>query len=315
MYDLNNCNNNRDAFGNKLCELGKLNEEIVVLDADLCSSTKTDIFRDKFPDRFINVGIAEQNMLDIAAGMSLCGKIPFVTTFSIFGCGRGWEQIRNTIALDKLNVKMVMTHSGLSLGGDGVTHQSLEDIAIMRAIPNMHVIIPADPAETRSVIEFAVDYNGPVYVRLSRRKSPKIFDDDYKYNPKEYPILKDGTDISIFTTGNMIRKALIAAKKLENEGISAKVINVHTIKPLNKEQIIDIAKETGHVISLEEHNVIGGLGSAIAEVLIQNYPVPMKILGVNDMYGTSGKVDELFVHFNLTSETVIESANELLKFR
>jgi transketolase len=316
MYDLNTCSHNREAFGRALVELGTTNPAVVVLDADLSTSTKTSIFSEQFPERFIDVGIAEQNLLNIAAGLALSGKIPFVSTFSIFGCGRGWEQIRNTIALDSVNVNIVCTHAGLSLGGDGATHQALEDIAIMRAIPNMQVIVPADPVETRAVVHYAAAHAGPVYIRLSRRRSPHLFDtSEYRFDPKSYPVLRDGDDVTILSMGNMIRKALKAAECLADEGISAGVVNVHTIKPLARSQICSIAKKTPGIVTLEEHNVIGGLGSAVSECLIQEYPVPMKLIGVDDRFGCSGRVDELFEKYNLTPEHVVEVVRNLVEGR
>ncbi|NYT04805.1 MAG: transketolase family protein [Methanomicrobiales archaeon] len=316
MYDLNVCSHNREAYGRALVELGSTNPDVVVLDADLSTSTKTSIFAERFPERFIDVGIAEQNLLDIAAGLALSGKIPFVSTFSIFGCGRGWEQIRNTIAMDSINVNIVCTHAGLSLGGDGATHQALEDIAIMRAIPNMQVIVPADPVETRAVVQYAAAYQGPVYIRLSRRRSPHLFDAaGYRFDPKSYPVLREGDDVTILSTGNMIRKALKAAECLAEDGISAGVVNVHTIKPLARDAICSIAKKTPAIVTLEEHNVIGGLGSAVAECLVQDCPVPMRIIGVEDRFGCSGRVDELFEKFNLTPAHVAGVVKNLVRER
>lgn len=315
-YDLSICEHNREAYGDTLVELGEENENVVVLDADVSNSTKTDKFAKRFAKRFINVGIAEQNLMDIAAGLALSGKIPFVSTFSIFGCGRAWEQIRNTIALDNLNVNIVLTHAGLSLGGDGATHQMLEDIALMRVIPNMRVIVPADTTETRAVIRFVATHDGPVYVRLSRRRTVVLFDEnDYIFNPNDYITLVDGSDVAIFTMGCMIRESLKACYELKKEGISAKVVNMHTMKPVAKKTILEIAKEIGAIVSVEEHNVIGGLGSAIAEVLIENYSIPMKIIGVNDTFGCSGNVDELYAKYGLTSKNIVKSVKELLEMK
>jgi transketolase len=316
MYNFSHCSHTRDAYGDALVELGEHMPNLVVLDSDLSGSTKTAKFAKKFPDRFLDIGIAEQNLIDIAAGLSLSGKVPFVSTFAIFGCGRAWEQIRNTLALDNLTVNLVMTHAGLSLGGDGATHQSLEDIAIMRVIPNMQVIVPADSVETREVIRYAAENRGPKYIRLSRRRTLDIFrEGDYQYDPKNYPVIEDGSDVTIFSNGCMIRESLKACQTLKKEGISAKVINLHTVKPLTKEIIISEAENTGAIVTVEEHNVIGGLGSAVAEVLSQNRPVPMRIIGVNDRFGGSGHVDELYREFDLTPEHIRRAVHEVIKMR
>lgn len=316
MYNFSHCSHTREAYGNTLVELGEQMPNLVVLDSDLSGSTKTAKFAKKFPERFLDIGIAEQNLIDIAAGLSLSGKIPFVSTFAIFGCGRAWEQIRNTLALDNLTVNLVMTHAGLSLGGDGATHQSLEDIAIMRVIPNMQVIVPADSVETREVIRYAAETKGPKYIRLSRRRTLDIFQKgEYNFNPSQYPVIEDGSDVTIFSNGCMIREALKACQTLKKQGTSAKVINLHTVKPLAKEIIISEAEKTGAIVTLEEHNVIGGLGSAVAEVLSQNQPVPMRIIGVNDRFGGSGHVDELYRELDLTPEHISRAVHEVMKMR
>ena len=315
-YNLSQCEHTRDAYGKTLVELGEENENIVVLDGDLSNSTKTRIFADRFPDRFINVGIAEQNMMDVAAGLALCGKVPFVSTYAMFGCGRGWEQIRNGIAMDNLNVNIVLTHAGLSLGRDGSSHQMFEDFALMRVIPNMRIIVPADVVETCAAIKFVAKEDGPSYIRLSRRSSPVIFDEkDYVYDPDDYPVLVEGTDVTIFTMGGMILNTLKACVELKKVGISTKVVNVHTIKPLAKQAILKCAKETGVVVSVEDHNTMGGLGSAIAEVLIENYPVPMKMIGIRDMFGQSGTVEELHAKYGLSPEHIVKGVNELLTLK
>ncbi|MDD1667069.1 MAG: transketolase family protein [Methanomicrobiales archaeon] len=313
MRDLTRCTHTREAFGKALVEEAGRNRDIVVIDGDVSSSTKTDIFARAFPDRFINVGIAEQNMVDIAAGLALSGKIPFVSTFSIFGCGRAWEQIRNTVCLDNLNVKLVMTHAGLSLGGDGATHQGLEDIALMRAIPNMEVIVPADDPEVRSVIRYAVERDGPVYIRLSRRRTLLLFGDDYAYDHGEYPVVAEGDDVALFASGCMIREALIAAGELAKEGISARVLDMHTVKPLARECVLRNARETGRVVSVEEHSVHGGAGSAIAELLAEEYPVPMRLVGVRDRFGRSGSVDGLYELLGLSSRHIAAAVRNLIK--
>jgi len=316
MYDFSHCSHTRDAYGDALTWLGDENPRIVVLDSDLSGSTKTAKFAKKFPERFIDMGIAEQNLIDTAAGLAIAGKLPFVSTFAIFGCGRGWEQIRNTLALDNLTVNLVMTHAGLSLGGDGASHQSLEDIAIMRVIPNMQVIVPADSTETKEVIRYAAETQGPKYIRLSRRRTMDIFDkNDYRFNPSEYPVLEDGSDVTILANGCMIRESLKACYTLKGMGISAKVINLHTIKPLAKETIICEAKKAGRIVTVEEHNVIGGVGSAVAEVLCQHAPIPMRIIGVNDRFGGSGQVDELFRELDLTPDRIVRAVHEVMKQR
>ena len=313
-YDLSNYQHCREAYGDALVELGEENERIVVLEADLSHSTKTDKFAEAFPKRFINVGIAEQNLMGIAAGLARCGKIPFVSTFAMFGCGRAWEQIRNSIALDNLNVNIVLSHGGLSLASDGATHQMLEDIAIMRSIPNMRVMIPADVVETGQMIKFAAIKEGPLYVRLSRIASAMIYNkDEYVFDPWECSELTSGSDAAIFTMGTTVAEALKAHHALKEEGIHAKVVNMHTIKPLPKKSILRIAKETGAIVSVEEHNVLGGLGSAIAEVLIQKYPVPMRMIGVKDTFGGSSTVEESFEKHGLTSENIIKTVKELLE--
>lgn len=316
MFNFSRCSHTRDAYGNALVTLGKQNADLVVLDSDLSGSTQTAKFKKVFPNRFFDIGIAEQNLIDVAAGLSLSGKIPFVSNFAIFGSGRGWEQIRNTLALDNLTVNLVMTHSGLSLGGDGATHQSLEDIAIMRVIPNMQVIIPADSVETEEIIRYAAETKGPKYIRISRRSTVDIFDrNEYSYNPNQYPVIEDGADVTIFTNGCMIRESLKACYTLRDQGISAKVMNLHTIKPLAKRIILEEAKNTGAIVTVEEHSVIGGLGSAVAEYLIQEKPTPMRIIGVNDRFGGSGEVDELYCELGLTPESIIEAVKEVINLR
>ncbi|MFA6362442.1 transketolase family protein [Methanoregula sp.] len=316
MYNFSKCSHTRDAYGNALVALGEKEPRLVVLDSDLSGSTKTDKFAKKFPERFIDIGIAEQNLIDIAAGLSLSGKIPFVSTFAIFGCGRAWEQIRNTLALDNLTVNLVMTHAGLSLGGDGATHQSLEDIAIMRVIPNMQVIVPADSVETEEVIRYAAENKGPKYIRLSRQSTLDVFRrGEYQFDPSQYPVIEEGSDVTIFTNGCMIRESLKACYALKKEGISIKVINLHTIKPISKKIVIDEAKKSGGIVTVEEHNVIGGLGSAVAEILSQYRPVPMRIIGVNDRFGGSGKVEELYRELDLTPEHIIKAVHEVMKLR
>jgi transketolase len=313
MYDLNLFGSSREAYGDELIKLGEKNQNIVVLDADLTSSTKTDKFAKKYPKRFINVGIAEQNLMGIASGLARSGKIPFVSTFAIFGCGRAWEQIRNNIAIDGLNVNIVLTHGGISLEGDGSTHQMLEDIALMQTLPGMGVIVPSDPVETRAVIRFASNHNGPIYIRLPRCDHLLLFDENrYKYDPREYLTLEDGSDVTIFSYGIMVGESLKAAYELKNEGISARVVNASTIKPLPKKTILKSARETGAVVSVEDHHIIGGLGSSIAGLLVENYPVKMRILGIQDIFGESGTLNEIHAKHGLTSKNITRSVKDLL---
>ena len=280
----------RDAYGDALLKLGD-NPGVVVLDADLSVSTQTNKFAGKYPSRFINVGCAEQNLMGVAAGLAIAGKIPFASTYAIFSM-RAWDQIRNTIAHDKLSVKIAVSHAGLTNGPDGASHHSLEDLALMRVIPNMSVINPCDAVETMSAVISETSRKGPAYIRLNRVKTPAIFDDNYTFRFGQAVKLTDGNDVSIFATGTMVHKALEASEILKKEQINARVINIHTIKPLDKKTIIKTARETGAVISVEEHSIFGGLGGAIAEVLGEQYPVPMKIMGVRDVFGESGEYDE-----------------------
>ena len=301
----------RDAYGDALLELGD-NPGVVVLDADLSISTQTNKFAIKYPLRFINVGCAEQNLMGVAAGLAIAGKIPFASTYAIFSM-RAWEQIRNTIAHDNLSVKIAVSHAGLTNGPDGASHQSLEDLALMRVIPNMSVINPCDAVETMSTVISETLRKGPAYIRLNRAKTPVIFDDNYHFRFGEAVKLTDGNDLAIVATGTMVHKALEASEILKKEGIDARVINIHTIKPLDEKTIINTAKETGAVISVEEHSIFGGLGGAIAEVLGEYYPVPMKILGVRDVFGESGEYDELLKKFGLTTLNIVTSAREILR--
>lgn len=303
----------RDAYGETLAQLGEQNRDIVVLDADLSGSTKTAVFAKKFPDRFFNMGIAEANLVGTAAGLAAAGKIPFVSTFAIFAAGRAWEQIRQSVAYPKANVKIVPTHGGITVGEDGGSHQSVEDIAIMRAIPNMTVIVPADAVETREAVTAAAAYKGPVYIRLGRNKVPAIFNDDYRFAIGKGCELAPGSDMTFITTGLMTAQALQAATLLGNEGVSARVVHLATVKPLDQELILKAARETGAIVTAEEHSVIGGLGSAVSELLAEHQPTPVKRVGVYDRFGTSGKADELIKYFGLTPEDLVEAARELLE--
>jgi len=301
----------RDAYGDALLKLGD-NPSVVVLDADLSVSTQTNKFAVKYPLRFINVGCAEQNLMGVAAGLAIAGKIPFASTYAIFSM-RAWEQIRNTIAHDKLSVKIAVSHAGLTNGPDGASHQSLEDLALIRVIPNMSVINPCDAVETMSAVISETSRKGPAYIRLNRAKTPVIFDDNYQFKFGEAVKLTEGADLAIFATGTMVHKALEASEILKKEKINARVINIHTIKPLDETTIIKTAKETGAVISVEEHSIFGGLGGAIAEILAEQYPVPMKIIGVRDVFGESGEYDELLEKFGLTTLNIVTSARDILR--
>ena len=300
----------RQAYGEALVELGKLNENVVVLDADLTKSTKTNMFQKEFPNRHINMGIAEANMVGTAAGLATCGKIPFASTFAIFAAGRAYEQIRNTVAYPKLNVKIAPTHAGVSVGEDGGSHQSIEDIALMRAIPGMVVLSPADAVETKKMVFAAAEYDGPVYIRMGRLDVPVLFDEDYDFQIGIANTLKDGTDVTVAATGLMTAKALEAAEILEKEGISVRVINVGTIKPLDGETILKAAKETKFIVTAEEHSVIGGLGAAIAEFLGEVHPTLVKKVGVYDQFGQSGTAQEVLEKYELTADKIIKVIKE-----
>ncbi|KAF0217289.1 MAG: hypothetical protein FD174_3397 [Geobacteraceae bacterium] len=302
----------RDAYGETLAELGGENKDIVVLDADLSGSTKTGVFAKKFPERFFNMGIAEANMVGTAAGLAAAGKIPFVSTFAIFAAGRAWEQIRQSVAYPKANVKIVPTHGGITVGEDGGSHQSVEDIAIMRAIPNMTVIVPADGPETKLAIRAAAAHKGPVYIRLGRNKVPTVFDDGYRFEIGKGVEVAAGTDLTFVTTGLMTAQAVTAAGLLKKEGVSARVVHIATIKPLDQEIILKAARETGAIVTAEEHSVIGGLGGAVAELLSEKHPVTVKRVGINDRFGTSGKAEELLKYFGLTPQDLVEAARETL---
>ncbi|WP_077369805.1 transketolase family protein [Anaerosalibacter sp. Marseille-P3206] len=303
----------REAYGEALKELGGKNKDVVVLDADLSGSTKTAVFKKEYPERFFNVGIAEQSLMGTAAGLATTGKIPFASTFAMFAAGRAFEIIRNSICYPKLNVKVAATHAGLTVGEDGATHQAIEDISIMRSIPNMVVLNPADGVETRQCIMKAAEYNGPVYIRLGRSKVPVIFDDNYNFEIGKGVELKSGKDVTIIATGIMVAKALEASEALEAEGISARVINISTIKPIDKDIIIKAAKETKGIVTAEEHSIIGGLGSAVAEVIVENCPVPMMRVGVEDTFGESGTGESVLEKYGLTSENIVNNVKRILK--
>ncbi|MBP2651837.1 MAG: 1-deoxy-D-xylulose-5-phosphate synthase [Firmicutes bacterium] len=300
----------REAYGEALRELGGKNKDIVVLDADLSKSTKTNLFAKVYPERFFDVGIAEQNLVGTAAGLAAAGKIPFVSTFAMFAAGRAYEQIRNSVCYPKLNVKIAATHAGLTVGEDGASHQAIEDISLMRSIPNMTVIVPADATETCQAIDFAAQYNGPVYIRLGRMGVPDIFSDDYKFCYGKAVKLAEGKDVTIIATGVMVSVASEAAKELTKAGLTARVLNIHTIKPIDHSAIIEAAKDTGAIVTCEEHSIIGGLGSAVAEVLVENSPVPMERIGVLDVFGESGTPKGLLVKYKLTVADIVSAAQK-----
>lgn len=303
----------REAYGQELVRLGADNKNVVVLDADLSKSTKTHDFMKNYPDRFINMGIAEGNMMATAAGLAAVGKIPFASTFAVFATGRAFEQIRNSICYPRLNVKIAATHAGITVGEDGGSHQSIEDIAIMRALPNMTVFVPADAVETAAAIRAAAEIEGPVYIRLGRSGVPVLHDEDFKFIPGEAVTLREGTDVALIVTGIMVSAALEAAEILAAEGISAMVVDVHTIKPLDIFAIVEAARKCGAVVTAEEHSIIGGLGSAVAETLSEHHPVPLKRIGLRDTFGESGKPAELLEHFGLTAASIVEAAKQLKK--
>ena len=304
----------RESYGNALVEVGKENDKVYVLDADLAGATKTGTFKKAFPERHIDCGIAEANMTGIAAGMATTGLIPFVSSFAMFASGRAFEQVRNSIGYPHLNVKIGATHAGVTVGEDGATHQCNEDVALMRTIPGMVVIVPSDDIEAKAAVKAAVDYVGPVYMRFGRAAVPVLNDNpDYKFEIGKGVLLKEGKDVTIVATGVCVASAMEAADKLAADGIDAEVINIHTIKPIDKDIIINSAKKTGKVVTVEEHSVIGGLGSAVADVLIENYPVKMKKVGVQDVFGESGTASQLLTKFGLDGEGVYESVKNFCK--
>lgn len=301
----------RDAYGKALVELGGINDKVVVLDADLAAATKTGMFKKAYPDRFFDSGIAESNMMGVAAGLASVGYTVFASTFAMFAAGRAYEQVRNSIAYPHLNVKIGATHAGISVGEDGASHQCCEDIALMRAIPGMVIINPADAVEARAAVLAAAEYVGPVYMRFGRLAVPEIFDATYKFELGKAVTLREGTDVTIAATGLMVNEAIEAAKLLADEGISAEIINVHTIKPLDAETILRSAAKTGAVVTAEEHSVIGGLGSAVCEALCEGgKPVPVVRLGVNDEFGRSGPAVELLHIYGLDAQNIVAKAKQ-----
>ena len=295
----------RQSYGETLVELGKENENIVVLDADLAGATKTDLFAKAYPDRFFDLGIAEANMLGTAAGFATCGKIPYASTFAVFAAGRGYDQIRNSICYPNLNVKICATHCGITVGEDGATHQMLEDISLMRTLPNMTVISPSDDTQTRWIIKEISKINGPVYVRLARLATPIIYETNQKFEIGKAIQIGEGTDGTVFATGVTVSEAIKAQEELEKQGIHIRVVDVHTIKPIDKDMIIKCAKETAKLVSVEDHSIIGGLGTAISEVLTENYPVKLERMGMKDTFGKSGKAEELMEYFGITAKSIM----------
>lgn len=302
----------RESYGMALVELGHENEKIVVLDADLSKSTKTNGFKSEFKDRFFNAGIAEQNLMGMAAGFANVGNIPFASTFAVFASGRAFEIIRNSICYPKMNVKIAATHAGITVGEDGGSHQSIEDIAIMNSLPNMTVIVPADHREAMAATKAAAEYEGPVYLRFGRCNTEDIFDDNYKFQIGKGVTLREGNDVAIIATGMMVQKAIEASKILEKEGVKARVINISTIKPIDKEIILKAAKETKGIVTAEEHSVIGGLGSVVAQVVCSECPTVVKMVGIKDKFGQSGTPEELMVEYGLTREAIASEARSLV---
>ena len=305
----------RDGFGEGLVELGRTNKDVVVLSADLTDSTRAAWFKKQFPDRFFGLGVAEQDMIGAAAGFALMGKIPFACTFGVFASGRAWDQIRISAAYMNLNVKIVGTHGGISVGPDGATHQALEEIALMRILPNMTVLVPCDAIEAKKATIEAAKTKGPVYMRLGRSGVPVITKPEDPFKIGKANMLREGKDLTIFACGQMVYEAITASEMLASEGIKAAVINMHTVKPLDREAVIKAACETGAIVTAEEHTVLGGFGSAIAEVVSQNCPVPIKMIGVQDRFGVSGEPDELFEYFGLKAKNIVKAAKEALAMK
>ena len=303
----------RDGYGNALAELGREHEDVVVLDADLAAATKTGVFKKEFPERFIDCGIAEENMMGVAAGLAAAGKVPFASSFAMFAAGRAFEQVRNSIGYPHLNVKIGASHAGISVGEDGATHQCNEDIALMRTIPGMVIINPSDAVEARAAVRAAHEIDGPVYMRFGRLAVPVINDrPDYKFEVGKGIVLREGKDVAIIATGLCVNSALEAAEKLAEEGIQAKVINMHTIKPLDEDLVVEAAKETGKVVTVEEHSVIGGLGSAVCDVLCEKLPTSVLKIGVNDVFGESGPAVKLLEKYRLDGQGVYEQIKDFM---
>ncbi len=304
----------RESYGNALVELGQINDKIIVLDADLAAATKTGVFKKAFPERHVDCGIAECNMMGIAAGLAAAGKIPFASTFAMFAAGRAFEQVRNSIGYPHLNVKIGATHAGISVGEDGATHQCNEDIALMRTIPGMVVLCPSDDIEAKAAVRAAVEHDGPVYMRFGRLAVPVINDTpDYTFELGKGIVLREGTDVTLIATGLEVSETLAAAKRLESDGISAKVINIHTIKPLDEELVCRAAKETGKLVTIEEHSVVGGLGSAVCDAVCKEYPVPVKKIGIQDVFGESGPAKELLQKYQFDEMGIYRQVLDFVK--
>ena len=302
----------REAYGKALSQLTKENKNIIVLDADLSKSTKTCDVKASSPESFYNMGIAEANMVGVAAGLASTGKIVFASSFAMFLAGRAFEQIRNSVAYTNLNVKLCATHSGISVGEDGASHQAIEDLALMRSIPNMKVFSPCDEKETEEIIKYVANCDGPCYVRLGRLAVDSVNSSNYKFEFGKGVTLREGHDCTIITTGSMVQVSLEAQQKLKAEGINVRVINLHTIKPIDTEIILKAAKETGKIVTVEEHNVVGGLGSAVSEVICENHPSLVKKIGINDIFGQSGKPEELFKEYGLTSDKIVKTVKSII---
>ena len=302
----------REAYGNTLAEL-KDNENVVVLEADLGHATKSLKFMEVCPQRFLNMGIAEADMIGTAAGLAACGKVPFASTFSVFATGRAFDQVRNSVCYPNLNVKIVGTHAGITVGEDGGTHQAIEDIALMRSLPNMSIVVPSDDVEARAAVLAAAAYKGPMYLRMARVASPTYHNDSYVFTLGKGEIIREGSDLTIIACGLMVMKAMEAAEQLAKEGVSVRVINMHTIKPLDHKLVIESAEKTGKIITVEEANILGGLGSAVCETVSEYCPVPVKRIGVRDIFGKSGNPDKLLQEYGLTAEHIIEEARKLCK--
>lgn len=305
----------RDAYGKALVELGDTDKKIIVLDADLAAATKTGMFKKAHPEKFVDCGIAEGNMMGVAAGLASAGYTVFASSFAMFAAGRAFEQVRNSIGYPHLNVKIGATHAGISVGEDGASHQCCEDIGLMRTIPGMVILNPADDIEARACVLAAAEHEGPVYMRFGRLAVPRVFDENYKFEIGKGAVLKEGTDVTIIATGLMVNEALMAAEKLADEGISARVVNMATIKPIDRDIIVDSAKKTGVIVTAEEHNIIGGLGSAVAEVVCETVPVPVLRVGVNDVFGKSGPAVQLLHEFGLDADNIAAKAKEAVKLK
>lgn len=302
----------REAYGNTLAEL-KDNENVVVLEADLGHATKSLKFKEVCPQRFFNMGIAEADMIGTAAGLAACGKVPFASTFSVFATGRAFDQVRNSVCYPNLNVKIVGTHAGITVGEDGGTHQAIEDIALMRSLPNMSIVVPSDDVEARAAVLAAAAYKGPMYLRMARVASPTYHNDSYVFTLGKGEIIREGSDLTIIACGLTVMKAMEAAEQLAKEGVSVRVINMHTIKPLDHKLVIESAEKTGKIITVEEANILGGLGSAVCETVSEYCPVPVKLIGLRDIFGKSGNPDKLLQEYGLTAEHIIEEARKLCK--